>query len=327
VTGTMTPPPRVAIRLHAADVLTVAFVTALSVLVVANAARVPHWRHVVVVCGLVASSVLALAWMRAHSRSAIVRFLHDWSLAPIVYVLYREMFFVTGPLHGGRVIDGALIAADRWLFGTEPTAWIGGFAQPAVTELLQVAYTSFYVLILTVGGELWRRTDDRAFRRYLFACGVTFYVSFVGYLVAPAIGPRMTLYDVATLERQMPGLWLTPYLRWFVNAGGLVPRGLSGAAAAALAHRDAFPSGHAMVTIVLMVHAWRNRLATRWFVTPAGTLLVLATVYLRYHYVIDVLAGGLLACACLAAAPLLQDWIGEVLDLRGLRLPDRPAPR
>jgi membrane-associated phospholipid phosphatase len=323
----MTPPPRVAIRLHAADVLTVAFVAALSVLVAAYASRIPHWHHVIVVCGLVAFSVLGLAWMRAHTRSAIVRFLHDWSLAPIVYVLYREMFFVTGPLHGGRVIDGALIAADRWLFGTEPTAWIGAFAQPVVTELLQVTYTSFYVLIIIVGGELWRRTNDRAFRRYLFACGVTFYASFVGYLVAPAIGPRMTLYDVVTLERQMPGLWLTPYLRWFVNAGGLVPKGVSGAVAAALAHRDAFPSGHAMVTIVLMVHAWRNRLAGRWVVTPAGTLLILATVYLRYHYVVDVLAGGVLACVCLAVAPPLQNWISAALDARGLYLPDRSSSR
>lgn len=323
----MTPPPRVAIRLHAVDVLTVAFVTALSVLVLANASRIPHWRHVCAVCGMVAFGVLALAWVRAHTRSVIVRFLHDWSLAPIVYVLYREMYSVTGPLHGGRVIDAALIAADRWLFGTEPTAWIGGFAQPLVTETLQLAYTLFYILILTVGAELWRRTDERAFRRYLFACGVTFYVSFVGYLIAPAVGPRMTLYDVATLERQMPGLWLTPYLRWFVNAGGLVPNGMFGAAATALAHRDAFPSGHAMVTIVLMVHAWRSRLAARWFVTPAGTLLILATVYLRYHYVIDVLAGGVLACTCLAIAPPLHDWIGAALDSRGLRLPDRPSPR
>jgi membrane-associated phospholipid phosphatase len=317
-------PPRAAIRLHAADALTVGFVTALAGVVLAGASSIPRWRHVVAVCGLVAVGLLGLAWMRAHTRSAIVRFLHDWSFAPIVYVLYRELYFVTGPLHGGRVIDGALIAADRWLFGTEPTAWVGGFAQPVATELLQVAYTSFYVLILTVGGELWRRADDRAFRRYLFACAVTFYVSFVGYLIAPAVGPRMTLYDAATVERLMPGLWLSPYLRWFVNAGGLVPSGVRGAAAVALAHRDAFPSGHAMVTIVLMVCAWRNRLTARWFVTPAGTLLILATVYLRYHYVVDILAGGVLACACLAISPRLQDQIDRALDSRNLHLRDRP---
>jgi membrane-associated phospholipid phosphatase len=321
VTSDPTVSPRhqgVALGLYASDVLTIGFVGILAAVALAGAPRIPDWRHVVATSVLLALAVSWLAWLHARTRSRIVRFLHGWALAPMVYVLYRELHLVTGPLHQGRVLDGWLIAADRWLFGVEPTAWAGAFARPVFTEVLQVAYTSFYVLILMVGGELWRRADERGFRQYLFACGLTFYVSFLGYLLAPAVGPRFALYDVATIERQMPGLWLTPYLRSFVNAGGLVPSGVAPSLAPALAHRDAFPSGHTMVTIVLMCWAWRERLAVRWFVIPAGLLLIVATIYLRYHYVVDVVAGIVLAAGCVAAALPLHAWMTDLLDrLRG----------
>jgi membrane-associated phospholipid phosphatase len=44
-----------------------------------------------------------------------------------------------------------------------------------------------------------------------------------------------------------------------------------------------------------------------------GLLLVVATVYLRYHYVADVLAGAGLAVLCLAIAPLLHGWLARHL--------------
>jgi membrane-associated phospholipid phosphatase len=41
------------------------------------------------------------------------------------------------------------------------------------------------------------------------------------------------------------------------------------------------------------------------FLAIAG-LMILSTLYLRYHYVVDILAGVLLAALCLLLAPLLQ---------------------
>jgi membrane-associated phospholipid phosphatase len=76
-----------------------------------------------------------------------------------------------------------------------------------------------------------------------------------------------------------------------------------------LAPRDAFPSGHALVTLLSMAWAWRYRLWVRWVVTILGALLVVSTVYLRYHYVVDVLAGAVLATLCLAFAPAVHRWL------------------
>jgi membrane-associated phospholipid phosphatase len=287
-------------HLYAADLLTTGFAAALAALSLVASSRLPHWPHVFTTAVAVALAAPVLGSLRARTDSVFVRVLHDWSLAPLVYLIYRELYLVIGPLNGGQTRDGWLIAADRWLFGLDPTVWIGRLANPAVTEVLQSGYTLFYALILIVGAELWRHRADGRFRVYVFACGYAFYLSYIGYLLVPAVGPRGTLHDFLTLDRDLPGLWLTPYLRVFVNVGGLAPTNVPNDVFQAVAHRDVFPSGHTLVTLLLLYWAWRNHLVVRWVVTLPAALLIVATIYLRYHYVIDVMSGASLAVFCIA---------------------------
>ena len=228
-------------------------------------------------------------------------FLHDWIFAPLAYLLYLLMHAVVGPVRGTWIADPILIAIDRRVLGADVAVWLAPLARPWLTETLQVAYTSFYALMLAAGIELYVKRDFRRFHLYTFSCAVGFLVSFVGYLLVPAVGPRFTLFDVATVERELPGLWLTPALRTFVDGGGLVPPGLSKTAAAALAPRDVFPSGHTMMTAMAIYWTWRFGLRTRWVVSVVGALLIAATMYLRYHYAVDVVAGLVLAAVCLVA--------------------------
>ncbi len=292
---------------------TLAFVTFLAALVLLRAWSVPRWPHVVFVCAAIAGSVCLLAHLRARWDVPVVAFLHDWSLAPIVYLLYIELHLVVGPITGDRFIDPLLAGIDHSLFGTDPIRWLGRFARPWLTEALQICYTLFYALILIVGAEV-RRRDRRMFQAYAFACGCGFFVSWIGYLIGPAIGPRLWVHGAAAVDRDLPGLWLTPHLRRFVDAGGLAPVDAPRHLLPALAPRDAFPSGHTLVTLLLMWWAFRERLRVGWFVIPAGTLLIVGTMYLRYHYVIDVIAGAALAALVIAATPglfrLVDGWIG-----------------
>jgi membrane-associated phospholipid phosphatase len=126
------------------------------------------------------------------------------------------------------------------------------------------------------------------------------------------VGPRFTLHTLESTARELPGLWLTPGLRAFIDAGGLVPVSAAAGEAFRLAPRDAFPSGHALVTLLSIAWAWRYRLGVRWVVTVLGAPYC-STVYLRYHYVVDVLAGAALAVLCLALAPALHGWLSRHL--------------
>jgi len=183
------------------------------------------------------------------------------------------------------------------------------YAQPWITEILQIAYTSFYFLFILLGYELYRRQQKEEFASFMFTCVYGFFLSYIGYFFLPAVGPRFTLHDFSALDQELPGVLLTPWLRWFVNAGGSVPMGVPDEIALAGTQRDVFPSGHTMMTIVLMVLASRFKVSNRRVIYVLGILLIIATVYQRYHYVVDLIAGAVFAALCIVRAPKAQQFI------------------
>ena len=320
---------RIASHLHSADVAIIGFFAFLSVVNIVFASRIPHWWLMILINAAVVVAICVLGWARHTTGSKVLAVIHDWHVAPTVFFTFKELYFMIKPIHLGRDYDDVLIAADRWLFGVDPTRWLMQFSTPWVTEILQIAYTLFYVLFLLIGIELYRRTDKDPFHFFMFTCVYGFFLSYVGYFFLPAVGPRFTLHDFSALNRDLPGIFLTPYLREFVNFGGSVPMGVSNEAAVAGTQRDVFPSGHTMMTLVLIYLSLRFRLRLRWFITVTGTLLIMATVYERYHYVVDLLGGAVFMILCVLTAPLLYRYSKDrlsTMESRSRRV-DRRTPR
>src|SRR5262249_30071594 len=68
---------------------------------------------------------------------------------------------------------------------------------------------------------------------------------------------------------------------------------------------DVFPSGHTMIAVTVLLVAWRRARDAFWYFMPVAVCLIASTVYCRYHYVIDVLAGATLAFSSVQTG----DWI------------------
>jgi membrane-associated phospholipid phosphatase len=318
------PLTRLTRHLHCTDTLFVGFLLALAATSLLCGARIPHWGTLAAANLAGVALILAIAELRHRHPAPLLRLLHDWYILPGVFVVYRELGYIIRPLHGGRDYDGLLIAADRWLFSADPTVFLAGLAVPWLTELLQIAYSSFYFLFLILGFELYRRKSPQAFHLAAFTCVYGFLLSYLGYFLLPAVGPRYTLHDFAALNTDLPGLWATPFLRWFVNAGAAVPMGVPAADAIAGAQRDVFPSGHTMLTLVLIHLAHRYRARSRAILYPVGALLIGATVYLRYHYVVDLIAGAACFAFCIATAPTVHSLIRRATRARGPRCAEEP---
>jgi membrane-associated phospholipid phosphatase len=219
------------------------------------------------------------------------------------------LYYLIGPIRGGRDYDQLLIAIDRNVFGTDPTEWLTRLATPSVTEVLQIGYTSFYVLFILLGWELYRRHSRDRYDFFAFLCAYGFFLSYLGYFLLPAAGPRFTLHDHSRLNSELPGLFLTSYLRWFVNWGGSVPMGVPNDVAMAKAQRDIFPSGHTMMTLVMIHYSFRCQARVRYLILAMGILVITGAVYQRYHYVVDIIAGLLFAVFCLLTSGTVYTYI------------------
>jgi membrane-associated phospholipid phosphatase len=296
---------------HSTDRLLIAFWIFLSILSAVLHGRLAHWWAI----PIANIAVTLVIWGIAHaSRSTGCRMLkwaHDWAAFPLVIFTYEQLYYLIRPIHHGRDYDQLLIRLDRMLFGINPTQWLASFSNPCMTELLQIAYSLFYAIFLIIGLELYRNSDPSRFRTFRFTIAYGFLLSYIGYLALPSVGPRFTLHDFSKIGSELPGLFVTPALRWFVNIFESIQPGMSSSVAQASAQRDVFPSGHTMLTIVAVALAYRYALKVRRYLLVLGLLLIIGTVYLRYHYVVDLLAGALLGVFCLLTANRIYKSFGK----------------
>jgi membrane-associated phospholipid phosphatase len=301
---------KIAETLNATDRLLIAFWVLLSLASLLLHSRFPNWQLSILANSVACLTACLIAFIAKSSNSKVLHGIHHWAAYPLVVFTYKQIYYLIPPIHQGKDYDSLLIAMDQALFRVHPTQWMEGFSNPYLTELFQIFYSLFFVFFLVVGIELYRKHGFAFFR---FTAVYGFLISYIGYLFLPAVGPRFTLHDFSRIGSDLPGLFVTSALRWCVNICESIPAGASNSVALACAQRDAMPSGHAMMMVIMMVFVCKEKLKCRNFILVSGVLLIIATVYLRYHYIVDLVAGILLAIFCISTADGLRKWIKSVL--------------
>jgi len=256
--------------------------------------------YIVIATGVIVFAIVSSKY-KGGKVFTLVRRLY---VIPIVFFIYSNIHLYI-PLVNPHDYDTTLIAWDLAIFGVNPTEWIGKLANPLLTEYLQFAYMMFYVLPFILGVEFTLRESDDRFFEFARIVIFGFFFSYILYFFMPAIGPRFTIHDFSMINTELPGLFLTDFFRDLVNAGGgVMPDTVN---PAEIVNRDCMPSGHTMMTLITILIAFKFKSKYKWIVAVIGFSLIFSTVYLRYHYVVDVVAG--------IAFALLTMWLEPKIEL------------
>lgn len=296
---------RIAASVNSMDVYTFVVMTIFCLLSVIYYPYIPNAANVLVLDVFIASAIGAVVILHAMTEVKLFAMLRRFYIIPVIYLMYDQVHVFVQTVHPIDY-DDWLIAADRALFGVDPTVWLSKFSFPVLTEYLQICYFLFYLMPIMQAIELWRRGDlDRldTFARGMAFC---YFISYLAYFALPAIGPRFTLHEFSALNTDLPGVVITPLLRDLINIGGGIAIGT--ADPALVVNRDCMPSGHTMLTLVNIILGFRNRSQFRWVFLVIGGSLIISTVYLRYHYVVDVMVGAVLATMTLPLEPVVNAW-------------------
>jgi membrane-associated phospholipid phosphatase len=278
-------------NLKAGDSLTIIFLNLISLFSVLFYNKINVW-WMLLLGNLGASAFIIFLTNYAHNKKGIIRIIRDWYWYPFILIIFKEIYILIQSL-GLSDQDKVLIFIDKMIFGVNPTQWFYQFANPLLTEYLQLCYSMFYFILLSVPFFAYIKKNYNEYYYSYFVILLGFYVSYVGYLLVPAIGPRFTLHDFYAMNSELPGLFFYKGIRMLINFGeSITPDTLT---AAALAQRDCFPSGHTEMTILAMYLSFKYNQKIKWILLLVGMSLIIATVYLRYHYVIDVIAGSFCA--------------------------------
>lgn len=240
---------------------------------------------------LVLLALLVTAYEKYGGR--LWTFCRYWYVVPLLLVSFRELHYLVPQVHpfDDHRFDRTLASLDRRWFG-DVDAFFLGAAQPLLVDLLYLCYWFYFGSLLLTAGVIYARGELGKLREYVSVIMTGFYLSYLGYLTVPAVGPH----------------------RFYPSR----PPALDGWVIGRHAHRvlvslewempDAFPSGHALLSMVVILLAWRyHRPTFRGIVLPALGC-VLATMALRYHYVVDVMAS-------VALLPVVV-WLGTALHRR-----------
>ena len=225
---------------------------------------------------MVAAILLAALAARRWPSRAVAR--ARLALFPVlINVIYCGLGAVMHHLPSDNQ-DAALLQMDRALLGETPAVALSRAIHPAVTEVLSGCYLLFFPAVLAAFVAAILRPNPYGVSLFNGLIGI-YALGFFGYTLMPAMGPHLAMPDA--FDVPLTGGFLTK-----ANAT-LVQKGSN--------HVDVFPSLHTAITVFLMGWLWRHhRRLFPVFLLPAVGLCA-ATLYLRYHYAVDVAAGILLA--------------------------------
>jgi len=188
-------------------------------------------------------------------------------------------------------IDGFLHRADISLLGTDPTIFLRNIGSNWFTDLMQVSYCLFFVLIFSSCLVLYLKKERWQFENLQMVIIAALYGTYILFIILPAHSPRFIYYQ----DLPMNGGWVTEHIKNFIGRAAYMG--------------GAFPSGHAAASAAICVFMWRY--ARKWALVfiIVTALLLLSTIYGGYHYVTDLLGGFVHgAIACLLAILWNRHW-------------------
>jgi hypothetical protein len=252
----------------------------------------------------IAVSVVRAEWIRPHWLNALVYRCTLYFPVQLSYFFFRDLLPVINP----GSFDTELHSLDLWLFGIEPAVALDRFVTPVTTEWFAFFYFGyFFVLALHVIPILFFGENQRVLGE--FALGTLAVVCFgqTIYMLVPGWGPYRAMADSFQHEFP-PGPWIEA-VRGAVASGGAL--------------KDIFPSLHTALPAFIALFSFRNRALPpfryTWPIVLFSSVNIIgATLFLRWHYLIDVAAGLLLASLSAWLAPLLIERDLERRHRRGL---------
>ncbi len=214
----------------------------------------------------------------------------DWLPLPLVILTY-EMLRAVVPVCFDGTIDGWLRDVDRTVFGDDLGVLLLGIVSEPLTAVMSLFYALYYVMPVSAA-VWWYRRNRTAFRELMVGEVGSLFIGHLGYLFLPAVGPYAFIPETA-FQGTLPGDFTGAAIQSLIEfQGSVFPR-------------DAFPSLHTANAVTILLVGWRHgRSVVAVYALPVAGLAA-ATVYLRFHYAVDVAAGIALAVAWQAFVPRL----------------------
>jgi membrane-associated phospholipid phosphatase len=262
--------------LDAADVVTLGGLAALTLLALAFHRRLASPATLLAADGLfIALYIASLAvlprlrrpWPRFALRTAVVQisFLQ-------IYKAANELQLV---FFGWQ--DDRVLAWEQTVLGFQPLVALQKLYTPALNEWMFFVYVFYIVIYPALGAIIFFKRGEAANEDYLFRLGLVNLVCAAGFLLFPVASP-MYWPKVRELLTEPLTAGVFGSFAEFIRAHVHQPGG-------------SVPSPHCAVATVMWLSAFKYARRSFYWLAPVILSLYASTVYGRFHYLTDMVAG------------------------------------
>lgn len=260
----------------------------------------------------------------------VVNFARDW--LPFIALLstYENALRLIGRVRSS-LYDPEMFRLDEIIFRGHLDVWFQRIVSAKLTEAFAFFYNGLYLFPIVVGMTLYLQWRHREFRSFLLAFVVAGWVGYLGYLLVPVIGPRYfypELYSVPLYASKVSASMRDAAIQSASEAGmrflALAEQVSDRAAYGGQYPRNCFPSLHTAWGVVVLICSYRYTRPLFYILVIPLLWMIAATSYLRFHYLVDVLAGVLLAIMMVAMMPRIDHFWAR-LYARARGLPEPPS--
>ncbi len=237
-------------------------------------------------CGIV---IPQITFRIGNVAQAIGRFL--LGLAVAMYGYETAAIFIKNFRHVSY--EAQMLAMDEALFGGHASVWLEAVHHPVLTEYLQAVYIFYFPQVVLVAGVFIYKREFGTYYEYLLSMMIAFMVTHSFYVLVPVQSPFLVVDqfpEALNYSFPLEGLWVFDGLR-------------SSLLNATTMRHDCFPSGHTMHSLVTLYFAYKADKRLGIFMTVIAGSIIFSTLYLRYHYAIDLVFGAAFAAIVIFTIP------------------------
>ncbi len=259
-------------NLSPADFSTLFYNSLVTLILVLFHNRIPFWYYEILINLLMILLIIIVFSRVRETAPGMAKFFK--SFYPLLFLLaaYQQ----TGRINrivSPELLDPVFQSIEYKLFGFQPAiVFAREFPQSWLIEFMQFAYFTYYFQFPILGLMLYFKRGKQPFTDYMFSLCNTFYVCYLIYIFLPVAGA------------------LTFNMNNF-PAGGLFTSIMAGLYEQFELSGAAFPSSHVAVAAVVLYYGTKYFPGAALLFAVLFTSLTVSTVYCRYHYAIDVIAG------------------------------------
>lgn len=226
-----------------------------------------------------AAAVAALITRYVPQENGVVPRLIRLLYPGLMFTLfYRETGGTIFLLFDG-FFDGPLTAFEKAVFGVNPTVYIDrNLLNVWANEIFSLCYGAYYFMIPVFLLAVFFKRDYEIIKSFLAAVCLTFFVSYLLFFLYPVEGPRW--HFSGQYVNTVDGPFFRKFTEFVIEKGAV--------------HGGCMPSSHFAVALVILLYCFKYYGRSGWPVMPLVLGLGIGTFWGRFHYVSDVVVGGII---------------------------------